>query len=346
MKIKPITPQEYENSITRKRTKEVPVAAATVDVSPTTFSTDGGVYIKSSKTTDPAFGRHLLPSRGFFYADKKDIVFRAFRVGDLKKLQHFLQTDNISHLIDTVQNCVEPGVDVRELTFDDFLYVVFRIVFDSHPDPKYKFIWNSFYGNDNEITIAPSDLEVTDLKYKDLLAQLPKFRELGLTPLLVKSYETYHNNQYKEDDASSWDVEKTWLYKEVACFLNEASPEAQLQKAESLEITSDTYQKLGLFKQLVKHSIKMELTVSDRKFNPEEAIKTLTDRVEALKAIKDTEIDTYNELAANDLMNIDIIQAEINRIQDGLTQSQEVRAKEEVTPFRLSLSGLIKPLFA
>lgn len=348
MKIKPITSQEFNSALSPSQAPVIPAASpkATSPESGLDFSTDQSVYVRSSRITDPAFNRHLLPSRGFFYANKKDIIFRPFKVGDLKKLQHFLQTNNISHLIDAIQNCVEPDVDVRELTFDDFLYIVFRIVFDSHPDPKYKFIWNSFYGNDNEITITPSDLEVVDLKYQDLLEQLPNYRELGLTPLLVKSYETYHNNQYKEDEASTtWDEEKTWLYKEIACFLNESSPEAQLQKAEQLEISSDTYQKLALFKQLVKHSIKMELAVTDKKFNPETALVNLAERIEALKSIKESEPDTYQELATNDLMNIENIEAEITRIQDLLNQTQEVRAKDEVTPFRLSLSGLIRPLF-
>lgn len=346
MKVKPITPQEYEANTTRKQTKDASLPRVTSPKIPTP-STDQDVYVKSSKISDPAFGRHLLPSRGFFYENKKDIIFRPFKVGDLKKLQHFLQTDNMSHLIDAVQNCVEPDVDVRSLTVEDFIYVVFRIVFDSHPDPKYRFVWSSFYGNDGEIIIAPSDLEVVELKHKELLAQLPNYKELGLSPVFVKSFEVLHNNQHKEDDNTTWDEEKSWLYKEVGCFLEGDSPEEQLRKAEDLEISSETYQKLSLFKQLIQHSIKTELTVSDQKFEPNEALAKLIERVENLKALKLKEPQFYERLASsNAVMDINDIQEEIDRIQNGLTLSQEVRAKKEVTPFRFDFAGLIEPLFS
>jgi hypothetical protein len=289
MPVKPLTEQEFQNNINPNKKASAAKVKAPIDNKPPLkqqYSTDQDVFARSLDPSHPDYRRHLLPSRGFFYEEKKDLVFRALRVGDLKKIQHFLNTNNISHLIDAIQNCVEEGYNIRELTLDDFMYVVFRVVFDSHPKPEYKFVWSSFYGNDGEEVITPATLETFDLDYKRLLEELPEFRELGLTPCLVKSYEALHNNRFKEEDDTTWDQEKTWLYEEVACYLDEASLEDQLSRAETMPLKSPEFQKLKLFKQLSKHSIRTEITATDKKFNPETAITVLKERINSLRIIQ------------------------------------------------------------
>lgn len=344
MPIKPITPQEYESntkassSSTRAVKKAVPVAAP--------LTPDGETYVRSIDPTDPNYNRHILPSRGFFYAEKKDIIFRAFKVGDLKKIQLFLQTDNITHLIDAIQNCLESGVDVRDLTFQDFLFIVFKIVFSSHPTPEYKFTWNSFYGNECEEIITPNSLEIQELNYKLLIEQLPDLADLGFTPCLVKHYEMLHNNRYNPEDDTTWEEEKTWLYDEIAKFLDEPTVADQLARAEDMPVNSPEYTKLKLFKTLCGHSIKTELQVFDRSFEPNKALATLTERLESLQAVRLDSEDVYQQIStASPVMNIDAVKQEILRIETALTLSREVRAKDEVTPFRINIESLVRPLF-
>lgn len=359
MKVKPLTDQEYADRTTprRKETQTLNNKGSLLIQTETAIieplgKIDQEVFVISSDVKDPSLSRHLLPSRGFFYGNKKDITLRSFKVGDLKKLQHFLQTNNITHLIDAIQNCVEQGVDVRELTYGDFLFIVFKIVFSSHPNPEYKFKWTSFYANENEMQINPSSLDIIQLNTVKLLEELPDYPKFRLTPCLVKSYEALHNNSHNPEDDSTWDYEKTWLYEEVARFLDEASPEEQLLRAENMSLNSEEYVALKKFKTLIEHSVKTTLQVRDTLFEPTKALEVLEVRLVNLEELKAQDVDTYEQIrSSSPHLNADLVKAEIERIKEAQLSSlelctPEVEALEESVTFRYSLHQLIGPLLS
>lgn len=296
--------------------------------------------------------RQILPSRGFFYKVQKDLSYRTLKIKDLNKIQYFLKTDNISCLIDAVQNCILEDVDVRDLTIDDFFFICYQIAFNSHTKPEYEISWISLYGNENKHKIGPRDLaSANSLDYKVLREQVPNFEELRFFPCSVRSYETFYNRRFKAsevDDAERWDEETTQLYKTAAWYLREETTEAQLKRAEDMDINSEEYQALKKFVEHSKHdSMNIELTLTDLHFDPVKALETLKQRLTSLQLLSTAD---YEQLILSDVeiarqFNLADIESEIQRIEAALTFSQEVRAKTEKIPFRPNLTDLIQPLY-
>ena len=345
MAVKPITETQYKESL--KSPKDQRKVVKTQDNQQTTSSLvnkiDQDMFIQTSSEGQSDYFRHTLPSRGLFYKVRKDLLFRPLKVKDLKKIQHFLNTDNITYLIDAVQNCIESDVDVRDLTKDDFFFTVFQICFSSHQKPEYKFEWTSFYGNLNKEVVTQNDLEINEVDYKSLLQEVPNWSDLRFFPISVRSYETYYNNRFKPDNQDqTWDEEKTSLYEDVAIYFNEETPDLQIERAENLDVRSDEFKALKIFKKLSKHDIKTEIVRSDRFFDRDKAIIDLKERLESLNKLA---FEDYEKLVSfMPSMDMDSVEEEINRLELAQSQSQEVRAKEETIPFRLNLASFIEPI--
>lgn len=312
------------------------------------YKTDINSFAKSIIGDEPQADRHILPSRGFFYDDQTDLTFRPFRVGDLRKIQRFIDTNNVSHLIDTINGCITSGFDARKLTVGDFLYVVFRIVFDSYPTPEYRINWTSFYGNKNEVVVTPSSLAIKELDLASFTAEFPDYRKYKFTPMLVEAWEVLYNSGYKEGDTDStrWTEDESWFYEEVATYLDEESPEAQRERAEMMSTRSEEYLKLKLFKKLSEHYVVDTITVTDKLFTAEGAIATLTNRKEFMTEIKEKSPALYKEYIIKDKsMNLTVINKEINRIKAAEVEGVPVVALEETITVPFDLPSLTSPLF-
>lgn len=295
--------------------------------------------------------RQVLPSRGLFYKVKKDLSYRTLKIKDLNKIQYFLKTDNVSYLIDAVQNCILEDIDVRDLTVDDFFFICYQIAFNSHIKPEYEISWTSLYGNENKHKIGPRDLASASLDYKTLREQVPNFDELRFFPCSVRSYETFYNRRFKlseADDVERWDEETTQLYKNAAWYLNEETAEAQLKRAEDMDINSEEYTALKKFVDYSKHdSMNIELTLTDLHFEASKALEVLKQRLASLQLLSAAD---YEQLILSDVevarqFNLADIEFEIQRIEAALNLSQEVRAKTEKIPFRPNLTDFIQPLY-
>ncbi len=309
--------------------------------------TDQNSFAKSVKGDEPQADRHILPSRGFFYDDQTDLTFRPFRVGDLRKIQRFIDTNNISHLIDTVNGCITSNFDARKLTTGDFLYILFRIVFDSYPSPEYRVTWTSFYGNKNETIITPNLLNIKELDVESFIKEFPDYRKYKLTPMLVEAWEVLYNSGYREGDTdpTRWTEDQTWFYEEVAAYLDEASPEEQRNRAEMMSTRSEEFIKLKKFKKLSEHNVEDTVEVIDKFFIADTAVATLQQRKETMLEIKKTSTSLYFDYVKKDnSMSLIAIEEEINRIQTALVEGKPVAALPETVTVPFDLPSLISPL--
>jgi hypothetical protein len=333
----PVTPID-ESTLTppQVKTKAVKAPAGTIAAENFTLPV---------KDSSPFQNRVELPSKGFFYTDIKTVCYRPFKVKDLNKVQQFLRTNNVTHLIDAIQNCIGDQVDVRELTRDDFFFLAYQIAFSSHIDPKFTFEWSSFYENINMETITPSTLQIVELNEKQLKAEVANYKDLKFTPGLVKHYEILHNNGFKEEEESIWDEENTLLYEQVAQYLDEATPAEQLARAEQIEVRSEEYLQLKKFIPLSQHNIKTELSVSDRHFEADKALAILKERYNRVLQLPEDSYEEMLQSSAGIYIEKSKIKTEIERIETALALSQEVRAMTEVTPFRFAFRDIVQPLF-
>lgn len=315
---------------------------------PSSNKTDLNSFSKSIINGDSNADRSILPSRGFFYDNQTDVTFRTFKVLDLKKIQRFIVTDNISHLIDTVQNCITSETDVRKLTVGDFLFVLFQIIFNSYPKPIYPIRWTSFYGNPNEVQVTLGSLNVTELNIQRFTSELPNYKDYKFTPLLVEAWEYLYSYRYRKGDSdqSRWTEDQTWFYEEIACYLDAASPEAQLARAEEMSTKSEEFAKLKLFKSLIEHSVQQHIEVRDVAFEPNRALEQLTARKETVQQMREESPSMYSELVSqDDSMNLIKIELEINRISKALVGGEKVEPIKETVFVPFDLPSLTSPLF-
>lgn len=353
MKITPITPAEYENITKAKKTPKIPTQTINTSTEPTAAETSavGKIhtemfvlpYNSTGETT--THERYNLPSRGFFYRDRKDIVYRNLKIRDLNKIQQYLNKDEITYLIDAIQDCVTNDIDVRDLTWDDFCMLALRIAFASHNKPEVSIQWLSLYNNYNTFTLTPNHFDVRLLDVDAVRKLNINFDKTPFFPCSVRSYEFFHINKHSEDNPESWSEEETTLYWDAARFIKADTPEAQVDYVQNIDVGSVEFQQLKDFIRNCKHEVFCKFTAVDNRFDAPKALEQLRSKLDRVNQLDD---DTYNRLMedmfTSRLFNRDVIQKEILRIETLLQNGMEVAPVEETVPFRVDISDLIQPL--
>lgn len=353
MPLRPITESEFQQNITKKKQISEISTDTQMPINNTTLTTkidlvgksDSETFIVTKAFSDSNYHRQNLPSKGFFYKEHKDIHYRALKVKDLTKIQLYLKHNNITHLIDAIQNCILDQIDVRDLTLDDFTFLAMQIAFSSHTKPELTVSWESFYKNTNSASISLSNFKINTLNTDALLKEVPNFKELKFFPCNVRSYEHYELNKFKEGETDCWSEEQTTLYWEFARFCQFDTPEEQIEYIENLDVASSTHKALRKFIKLCKHDVSCQFTGTDQHFDPEAALVTLKERLAIVQTLTEDVYETLIEdTRTADLLNPVKIQTEINRIESHLEASQEVGPIQEDVPFLLTIRDIIQPL--
>jgi hypothetical protein len=357
MQINQITEEQFKKSVSKTSSKTNPLINQKPPINPPSVDGTGDTMFieRLAKEGATEFNRLSLPSRGFFYKKKTPVSYRKLKIKDLVKLRLYIEQKSITYLIDAIQNCISPNfngevLDVRDLTIDDFIFLTTDLLINSYPgNIEYSKTWTSFYGNTNSHhLIKITDLIIEDLDYKTLQEKLPELTSLPFIPLTVRSYEIIQEQLRLQslEEGSAWSEDKLALYTEFACYINKGTPEEQLQFVEDLELASPEYEKLTTFIQYSKHGIKDEILVTDKLFEPNPAISYLEKRLEELNTLSTTDYESLL-LQTNKALGVDknFIQKEIDRLRNALTTGQEVKALEELIPFRFRLDDFIFSLY-
>jgi len=190
-----------------------------------------------------------------------DVRLEQRELSFLERLKRVLQLHNLSidfeseliseyfylhpDLINVFQNCIlTPNVNLRDLTIDDFIFIVVHILFMSNPDGfsyKYDFDRYNIKGCDFSIksedlaTISIDKLNNTTIKNHSKL--LKEWEKNGFTPPLVKHVELFVANCYREsltpeqnNQFGLWDKDTSLLYYYGGQYIKGRNVEEQLEK--------------------------------------------------------------------------------------------------------------------
>lgn len=373
MPIQPLTPSEFNKKMfDKKKGQPLDNSQALEDKSTRIMSspdnladnsTDNSMVgiidtemfvVKDTNKGDSDMIRRALPSRGFFYKNKKDISHRSLKVKDLNKIQLYLKRDEITYLIDAVQDCITPRnvgdedqiIDVRDLTLDDFFTLVFYIASSSYKDLEIKVEWESLYRNRNLFLVKPIHFSVNMLDVEKLRTLNIDWKTTKFFPCSVRSYEYYSLNKFVEGEEGRWSEEQTELYWNVARFLKFDDPNEQLEYASDMDINSEEFLNLKKFIELSKHDLVCSFKTFDKLFEPRKALERLKEISSLINKLDGTSYETLlKDENAKRVLDINLINSEIQRIQRNLDEGKEVSAVEETVPFRATVEDFVQPLF-
>lgn len=220
-----------------------------------------------------------------------------------------------AELIDVFQKCVlTEGVNLRDLTVEDFYYICYNILLLSCPDgfsfkcsfPRYNIKEMQF--KVNEVDIGNSFGEGLQnnviVEYKDLLVTWKKY---NFTPPLVKYIEVFNNNCYREDLSEEanklyglWNKDVSLIYNQYAQFIRGKDAEDQLKQVVGPFRKKRKYlSSLEVFKLFYatyirnNYSIIKEVTLDDYDYN------TLDQLIEGLGVCKKNIESKIKELKDN-----------------------------------------------
>lgn len=252
---------------------------------------------------------------------------------EIKKIdvptQHLIteakQTQDISGFIDAVGSTLR-DVDIRDLTPDDWFYVLYWHKYNSYNRTPLILTWESKYGNENEYIIQESDLkyiypklsqEEYDREYYSKGLVVPTLREWELlntsTDLSPEDKSILMRAQYFKGDT---------LEEKVDNYFDQG------ETLETLEIIEE-------LKRKSHHGIVHTVDVIDAKFDPVEYIKNRKD----YKASLDSDANLYRDTPAIYTafkQEAEEVAAEIITLEETLKNGGQVRAEVETQPVRFN----------
>lgn len=273
-------------------------------------------YVKERQNANSNYIRVVLPSKNIFY-DFDDIQIKPFEVGDLLKLSRAQQERNYSMVIDTIDAVTNQNV--RELSKNDFYYILYMLRLLSYPKTPTTFNWVSKYGNKNKTTIDITNLEVINIdmtkdEYKVWEAKgfsVPRVRDLEI--------------ELTED----LDQDLQWLF-ERAQFL---TGDNLLDKIEKLKTsTLDVLEDMHEFRQLINHGVKETVTLVDKLFDPEQYLEMLKGKLRHAQSVNEWQGAKNNEIRSLNFV-ISNIEAKLKRKEEIEPDTETIRLSVDLLTF-------------
>ena len=263
--IDPITAPAAEDPRKNEQRKKIPNPASQTKPNNTKMESPKLTPVNSNKVwskfiTKPENGYlriDSLPSCFLFY-DTDYIEVKRLTLAQLERIHFATDTTSLSNLIDVISECVT-NIDMRELHFNDMMYVWHFIRKISYPNTSMKFTWTSKYGNEN---VYSFDLTHTETNYLEMSVKTyENFLNQGLTIPRVKDYEWSVLNQDQLTDTDRFAYER-------AQYLIGESP---LDKLEHLKARDniETLELINEFASLLVFGISEFVEVQDSRFDPD-----------------------------------------------------------------------------
>jgi hypothetical protein len=214
--------------------------------------------------------RIALPSNFIFY-NFDSVSVRFLKVRDLVSINHATLKSDLTLLIDALNGTINQ--DIRDLTVQDFFYLIYWHRMYSYPSNPYTVPWTSQYGNKNVTELTKSDLEIITIKMtRDEYVE--KYLSKNICAPTVRDWETKEASNLSEED--------TWQY-DLAQHMIGSTPQEKINLLN--EQSADFVSLVRQFSKDSEHGVRESVVVNDAHFKPIEALAYLNDRLASVATV-------------------------------------------------------------
>jgi hypothetical protein len=291
-------------------------------------------YARKTETqNDSSLVRQELPSHCIPYKGRKDIFIKPIDFGQLGMLSSANKNQSLTLMIDALAKSIH-GVDVRNLTPEDFTFVMYNVRNISYPTTTMKVNFTTRYGNQIVVPVILSELEIVELAmteeeyqhYYDQGIQFPTVRDLEI--LFDKDLDeslryTLEYAQYMRLDESFEDDDV-----DFSDYIDAKIAKLNEKGVAFTEVIDE-------FARKAKHGVDESVVIRDSKFDPLKAAtffeQQATNMVRGMNSlVANNRIDAGKEAAAVAIMLIAAeMMAEVEELREKVAAGETVIPKEE-----------------
>lgn len=210
----------------------------------------------------------------------REVWLRPLTIDSLSKLHSARVNQSFSILVDALDECI--NVDIRNLTPEDFVFVMHWIRDNSYPTVPIKIEHKTIYGNTVEVNVRIGDLKITELNMTR--EEYKVWYDKGYAFPSVRDAEVITRNEENMDPQQEWLLETAQYIRpfdeneevDYGNFINNKL--ARLSK-----MVPNAVVEVEEFKQLIYHGVEQSVKVVDRYYEREAAIKYMEDEIARLK---------------------------------------------------------------
>lgn len=272
--------------------------------------------------------RQGLPSKGVPY-DFSEVFLRPLTTSALSKLSAASKNKSYSMLVDALDSCI--NVDIRDLTPQDFTFVMYWIRLNSYPNTPISVPWKSKYGNEDTYTLSKTNMEIIELEMTKTEYET-EWKSKGLCFPTVRDVEIQFTATIDEDD--KWRVEMSQYVAPIAEFNPKTYVQDKLDAFEALGVS--IVESIKEFSGKMEHGVVETATVIDRHFSPSAAIefwRKEADDIEKIirSVIGNKDVEEGNELALLSLSNrATELREQADSMQARVEEGVHIKPEEEV----------------
>lgn len=277
------------------------------------------------KKYNAAYTSIIPPSKGVFYNFPVDAIrVKRIDVDIQRQITMAKVARDMSLLIDAVGATLEEPIDIRDLTNEDWFYLLYYHLFASYPKSSFTLNWTSKYGNDNAYKIKESDISyinpgLTKDEYID------KYLTKGICVPTLREWELLNTD-------SGLSVEDKDVLLRAQYYVGDTIEEKVDNYFQYGETLDHTYLVDELKAQSI-HGVRNTVEVIDAQYD--QAVYT-GQRREYLESLK-SEAEQYKDnapLHSAYSAEIEDITKEVKDLEDKLKRGEQVRAEVETHPVR------------
>lgn len=272
-----------------------------------------------------------FPSRNVFYLDlKEDIYVRPLSVATVNNIYKSIERQSPALYFDALNEHI--SIDIRDLTYPDFVYFCYWLRIESFPKTPYTFNWVSRYGNTNTVVMQTLPFKVHELQMTR--EEYLEYRALGIVMPSLREAEVLSNmNEEDEGDRENrWAVNYAQYVDKGDHPLDQNLMRYKLDRLLSNPDASfiETIQE---FSDKVTHGIDEVLVLRDQHFTIGKAISYLEGMVETMTELIGAELHsnggapTTETLAMAD--RLEYYSAELKELITARDNGEEYTPKEE-----------------
>lgn len=272
--------------------------------------------------------RQALPSKGIPY-EFGEVFIRPLTTTALSKLSAASKNKSYSMLVDALDACI--NVDIRDLTPQDFTFVMYWIRLNSYPNTPISVPWKSKYGNEDTYTLAKTNMEIIELDMTKAEFEA-NWKSQGLCFPTVRDVEIQFTATIADDDR--WRVEMSQYVAPLVEFNPKTYVQDKLDAFEALGVS--IVEAIKEFSGKMEHGVVETARVVDRHFSPDAAIafwRKEADDIEKIirSVLGNKEIEDGNELALLSLSNrATELREQADAMQARVEEKEHIKPEEEV----------------
>lgn len=280
------------------------------------------------KDYDSKYQKVMPPSQCIFYKhfDAEDLQLKRIDVPTQRLITQAKQTNDISLLIDAMGSTVKPGMDIRDVTLEDWFYILYWHKYNSYNKTPLIMRWTSKYGNENRYIIKESDLKyinpsITAEQYKE------RYLDKGVCVPTLRDWELLNTpNDLNQEDMDT--------VLRAQYFVGDTIEE----KVDNYFEHGDTLEYLELIEEMkaeTTHGVVHTVDVVDALFDPYKYVKQRREYCDAIQI----EADSYKDSPALYYVykeHADEVDAEVTTLEETLKNGGQVRAEVETQPVRFN----------